>query len=95
MLTRSALNLDRLVAPPCPHTWTPPQTLPEWLQPVAEWNPASALSAAVRQLWGNPNLFAGHGFPAEHPILLTLIWIAITLAVFAPLGVSRYRSMSR
>jgi ABC transporter DrrB family efflux protein len=77
------------------NVFVPPQTLPNWLRPVAEWNPVSALTAAIRQLWGNPNPFAATGFPAEHPILLTLIWVAILVAVFAPLGVWRYRAMSR
>jgi ABC-2 type transport system permease protein len=77
------------------NVFVPPQTLPGWLRPVAEWNPVSALTAAIRQLWGNPNPFAATGFPAEHPILLTLIWVAILVAVFAPLGVWRYRAMSR
>ena len=27
------------------------------------------------------------GFPAEHPVLLTLIWVVVLVAVFAPLGV--------
>jgi ABC-2 type transport system permease protein len=77
------------------NVFVPPQTLPGWLRPVAEWNPVSALTAAIRQLWGNPNPFAATGFPAEYPILLTLIWVAILVAVFAPLGVWRYRAMSR
>jgi ABC transporter DrrB family efflux protein len=77
------------------NVFVPPQTLPSWLRPVAEWNPVSVLTASTRQLWGNPNPFAAQGFPAEHPILLTLIWVAVLLAVFAPLGVRRYRSMSR
>jgi ABC transporter DrrB family efflux protein len=77
------------------NVFVPPQTLPNWLRPVAEWNPVSALTAAIRQLWGNPNPFAATGFPAEHPILLTLIWVAILVAAFAPLGVWRYRAMSR
>ena len=75
--------------------FVPPQTLPWWLQHVAEWNPVSALTAATRGLWGNPNPYVAEGFPAEHPILLTLIWVAVLVAVFAPLGVRRYRSMSR
>jgi ABC transporter DrrB family efflux protein len=77
------------------NVFVPPQTLPWWLRPLAEWNPTSTLTAATRQLWGNPNPFAAEGFPAEHPILLTLIWIAVLLAIFAPLGVRRYRLMSR
>ena len=75
--------------------FVPPETLPSWLQPVAEWNPASTATAAVRQLWGNPNPYASSGFPAEHPILLTLLWAVVLLAVFAPLAVRRYRSISR
>ena len=76
--------------------FVPPGTLPTWLQPVAEWNPASTLTAATRQLWGNPNPFASpNGFPAQHPILLTLIWVTVIVAVFAPLAVYRYRSLSR
>ncbi len=77
------------------NVFVPTQTLPDWLRPVAEWNPVSALTAATRQLWGNPNPFAASGLPAEHPIELTLFWVAALIAVFAPLGVWRYRSMSR
>jgi ABC transporter DrrB family efflux protein len=75
--------------------FVPPQTLPAWLQPVAEWNPVSTLTAATRELWGNPSPYAGQGFAGEHPILVTLIWVVVLIAVFAPLGVRRYRSMSR
>ena len=77
------------------NVFVPPGTLPGWLQPFAEWNPVSALTASVRDLWGNPNPYASSGFPAENSILLTLIWVAVLLAIFMPLGVWRYRSMSR
>src|SRR5256886_14066717 len=77
------------------NAFVPTQTLPWWLRPLAEWNPVSALTAATRHLWGNPNPFAASGLPAEHPIELTLIWVVVLLAIFAPLGVWRYRSMSR
>jgi ABC transporter DrrB family efflux protein len=77
------------------NVFVPPETLPGWLEPVAEWNPVSALTASLRDLWGNPNPYVADGFPAEHPILLTLIWFAVIVAVFAPLGVRKYRSMSR
>jgi ABC transporter DrrB family efflux protein len=75
--------------------FVPPETLPSWLQPVAEWNPVSVLTAAARELWGNPNPYVADGFPAEHPILLTVLWTILLLAVFGPLGVRRYRSISR
>ena len=75
--------------------FVPTQTLPWFLRPVAEWNPASALTAACRQLWGNPNPFASGGLPGQHPVEITVIWAVVLLAIFAPLGVWRYRSMSR
>jgi ABC-2 type transport system permease protein len=77
------------------NVFVPPDSLPNWLQPIAEWNPVSALASACRDLWGNPNPYATTGFPAEHPIWLTLIWVVIIVAVFAPLGVHRYRSLNR
>jgi ABC-2 type transport system permease protein len=77
------------------NVFIPTSTLPWWLKPLAEWNPVSALTAATRQLWGNPNPFAAGGLPAEHPIELTVAWVVVLLAIFAPLGVWRYRSMSR
>ncbi|HET7093705.1 MAG TPA: ABC transporter permease [Thermomicrobiales bacterium] len=77
------------------NVFVPPQTLPWILRPIAEWNPVSALTSATRELWGNPNPYVGQGFPAEHPVALTLIWVAVLVAIFAPLGVHRYRSLSR
>jgi ABC transporter DrrB family efflux protein len=77
------------------NVFVPPETLPDWLQPIAEWNPTSTLTASLRELWGNPNPFASDGFPAEEPILLTIIWVVVIVAIFAPLAIKRYRSMSR
>jgi len=78
------------------NAFVPIASMPSFLQPVAEWNPISAITAACRDLWGNPNPFVKAGsFPSEHPVLLSLIWIVVILAIFAPLGVRRYRSMSR
>jgi ABC-2 type transport system permease protein len=75
--------------------FVPIETLPSWLQPIAEWNPVTTLTAAMRDLFGNPNPFPGDGFPAEHPILVTVLWSIAFVAVFAPLAVRRYRDTSR
>ena len=77
------------------NVFVPPQTLPSWLQFVAEWNPTSTLTGALRQLWGNPNPFATNSFPSQNAVLVTLVWVVVIIAVFGPLGVRRYRSMSR
>jgi ABC-type multidrug transport system permease subunit len=77
------------------NVFVPPQTLPEWLQPVAEWNPTSTLTAALREMWGNPNPAASNSLAAQEPVLVTLGWVVLIIAIFGPLGVRRYRSMSR
>jgi ABC transporter DrrB family efflux protein len=75
--------------------FVPPETLPGVLETIAEWNPTSSLTASLRDLWGNPNPYGSNSFAAEEPILLTLIWIAVIVAVFAPLAIARFRSLSR
>jgi ABC-2 type transport system permease protein len=77
------------------NVFVPPETLPSFLQPVAEWNPVSVLTAALRELWGNPNPYIADGLPAEHPILLTVLWALVLLAFFVPVAVRSYRNMSR
>jgi ABC-2 type transport system permease protein len=77
------------------NVFVPPQTLPDWIQPFAEWNPTSTLTASLRDLWGNPNPYATGSFPSENPVLVTLGWVALFLVVFGPLAVRRYRSLNR
>ena len=54
------------------NVFVPPETLPGFLQPIAEWNPVSVLTAALRELWGNPNPYIADGLPARHPVLVTV-----------------------
>ena len=77
------------------NVFVPLQSLPDWLQPFAEWNPTSTLTSSLRHLWGNPDPFPGKSLASTQPVLVTLVWIVVILAIFAPLGVRRYRSMSR
>jgi ABC-type polysaccharide/polyol phosphate export permease len=74
--------------------FVPIGTLPEWLQPVAAWNPVSTLTASLRELWGNPNPFPSGGLPADYPIAITIGWMIVLLAIFAPFAVRKYRSIS-
>ena len=76
--------------------FVPPATLPDFLRPIAEWNPVSTLASGLRGLWGNPNPFVSStGLPNEQPVLVTLLWVVVILAVFVPLGIRKYRSVSR
>jgi ABC-2 type transport system permease protein len=77
------------------NVFVPPQTLPSWLQLIAEWNPTSTLTGSLRELWGNPNPFHSDSFPGQNPVLVTLAWVALIVAIFAPLAVRRYRSLNR
>ena len=78
------------------NAFVPLGTLPGWMQPFADWQPVSAITSALRDLFGNPNPAAtAGGFPAEHPVLLTLIWAVVIVAIFAPLGTRRYKATSR
>jgi ABC-2 type transport system permease protein len=61
--------------------------MPAWLQVIADWNPFSAVAAACRQLFGNPNPSAlVHAWPMQHPELAVLLWSGLLLAIFAPLA---------
>jgi ABC-2 type transport system permease protein len=72
--------------------FVPTQGMPGWLQPIANWNPMSALAAACRHLFGNPDPAAGvHAWPMQHPELAVVCWAAAMLVVFAPLAVHLYR----
>jgi ABC transporter DrrB family efflux protein len=75
--------------------FVPTQTMPGWLQPVANWNPMSALAAASRNLFGNPNPAKYiSAWPMQHPELAVIAWSAVLIAVFAPLAVRLYRRKS-
>ena len=72
--------------------FVPTQAMPGWLQPIANWNPMSALAAACRQLFGNPNPAAAvPAWPMQHPELAVIFWSVGMLLVFAPLAVRAYR----
>ncbi|MFJ4655930.1 ABC transporter permease [Nocardia sp. NPDC088792] len=68
-------------------------TMPKWLQVVAEWNPLSVTASAVRRLCGNPG-WAGGGWMTHHSIVAALIWPLLITAIFLPLSVRRFRSLS-
>jgi ABC transporter DrrB family efflux protein len=78
------------------NAFVPTQAMPGWLQPIAEWNPMSALAAASRHLFGNPNPAASvQAWPMQHPELAVIGWSVVLLMVFAPLAVHLYRRKAR
>jgi ABC-2 type transport system permease protein len=70
----------------------PTQGMPPWLRTIADWNPVSAVTSAVRNLFGNPNPSAAiRSWPMEHPVWAALAWSMAILAVCAPLAVHLFR----
>jgi ABC-type multidrug transport system permease subunit len=65
----------------------PTQGFPGWLQVIADWNPVSAVTAAARHLFGNPNPSASvHAWPMQHPVEAALLWSIAIIVVCAPLA---------
>ncbi|NKZ08456.1 ABC transporter permease [Actinomadura latina] len=80
------------------NSFVPTGGMPRVLQVIADWNPASALTAACRDLFGNPGASAAGADPAwpiAHPVTATLGWALLLLAVFVPLSVRTYRRRGR
>jgi ABC transporter DrrB family efflux protein len=66
--------------------------MPLVIRTVADWNPVSAVTAAARHLWGNPNPSAHVGaWPMQHPVWASLAWSALLLVIFAPVAAELYR----
>ncbi|MEV7098391.1 ABC transporter permease [Amycolatopsis sp. NPDC051045] len=68
------------------------ELLPVWLRPVAEWNPVSSVTTAVRRLWGTPVEATG-GFPTQHPGVVVAITLIVTLVVAGSLSFRKYRTI--
>ncbi|MFC8381397.1 ABC transporter permease [Nocardia sp. NPDC056952] len=80
------------------NAFVPLDNMPAPLRVFAEWNPVSALTQAVRDLFGNVNPMAppSDAWPMQHPVTTTLMWIVVILIVFVPLAQIQYKkSVSR
>ncbi|WUI03230.1 ABC transporter permease [Spirillospora sp. NBC_00431] len=80
------------------NSFVPTAGMPAVLRVVAEWNPVSALTAACRDLFGNPGAPAPGtdlAWPLAHPVAATLGWAALLLAIFVPLSVRTYQRRGR
>jgi ABC-2 type transport system permease protein len=75
------------------NAFVPSQNLPTPLRVFAEWNPVSAVTQAARNLFGNtsPMFPPADSWSMQNPELYTLIWVAVLVAIFAPISVRLYK----
>lgn len=74
------------------NAFVPVTSMPEWLQPVAYWNPFSATVQACRVLFGNQVGPVDSAWPMQHAALVSVLWSIVITAVFSWLSVRKYRS---
>ena len=80
------------------NTFAPIDNFPTVIRVFAEWNPVSTVTQASRELFGNtsPALPPADVWSMQNPVLYSLIWVALILAVFVPLAIRQYgRAASR
>jgi ABC-2 type transport system permease protein len=49
----------------------------------------------MRQLFHSPVGTVGDVFTLQHPVITSLIWAALLMAIFVPLSIRRYQRMGR
>jgi len=67
--------------------FSPPSTMPGWLQTFTDYNPLSSLADAARGLMND-------GQPVAHDVLVTLAWSAVITVAMAPVAIHKYRTKS-
>jgi ABC-2 type transport system permease protein len=66
--------------------FVPASTMPDGLRQFAEANPFTTFADALRSLWLDT--------PAHSDVWMSFVWIAVLLAIFAPLAVARYKQVA-
>jgi ABC-2 type transport system permease protein len=79
------------------NAFAPTTGMPRPLQYFAEWNPVSTMVAACRDLFGLENQFGATAgsFPSEHPLVTSVFYMFLIMAIFVPLSVRKYANKSK
>ncbi|UQA93384.1 ABC transporter permease [Streptomyces halobius] len=75
------------------NAFVPSENMPSFLQTIADWNPFSATVMACRDLFGNlpPKYPVPDAWPMQHPVLASVLWSLLIIALFRTLAVRKYR----
>jgi ABC-2 type transport system permease protein len=75
------------------NTFVPSDNLPGGLRTIAEWNPISTLTHAVRERFGNIPVGTPEptSWPLQNSVLYSLLWAFALIVVFAPIATRLYR----
>ena len=71
--------------------FVPVESMPGWMQVIAEHQPVTAMVNAVRTLTQGRAAEVLLGHPASYYVTQSLLWSVALVAVFGPLAVSRFR----
>jgi ABC-2 type transport system permease protein len=78
------------------NSFVPTQKMPTVLRYIAEWSPISAITAAGRDLFGNPGApTASSAWPLQHAVIVSIAWSVGLAVIFLPLGVRRYLAATK
>ena len=74
------------------NAFAPTTGMPRALQYFAEWNPVSTMVAGCRSLFGLETEFGATegSFPSEYPLITSLVYMVILMAIFIPLSARKY-----
>lgn len=75
------------------NTFVPSDNLPGVLRTIAEWNPISTLTHAVRVKFGNIPVGTPEptAWPLQNSVLYSLIWAFALIVIFAPIATRLYQ----
>jgi ABC transporter DrrB family efflux protein len=74
------------------NTFVPTDSMDPFVRTLADYNPVSAVVAAMRDLFGNPGAIpADAPWVLQHPAVTAVAWSLGLLAVVVPLAIRRYQ----
>jgi ABC-2 type transport system permease protein len=77
------------------NTFVPTEGMDKAIRTLADYNPVSAVVAALRKLFGNPTAVTDNApWVLQHPAITAVGWSLAILAVTVPLAIRRYQRVT-